>query len=55
MAGKHHVVQGATVQCQFSVEPKTDVLKVLTQTKVTFNDKEVTKNLQQLTKKLGKH
>jgi Domain of unknown function (DUF4280) len=40
MAGKHHVVQGATVQCQFSLEPKTDVLKVKTHKIVSFNDKE---------------
>ncbi len=40
MADKHIVVQGATCQCKFSEAPQTDVLKVLTQSKVTINDKE---------------
>lgn len=33
MSEKHIVVQGATCKCKFSVEPKTDKLKVKTQTK----------------------
>ena len=28
MSEKHIVVQGATLKCKFSVEPKTDKLKV---------------------------
>jgi predicted chitinase len=40
MADKHIVVQGAKLQCQFSVEPKTDVLKVNSHSKESANDKE---------------
>jgi hypothetical protein len=38
MAEKKVVVQGAKLQCQFSVEPKTDNLKVLSQSKHYAND-----------------
>jgi hypothetical protein len=40
MSEKHFVVQGATCQCKFSVEPKTDKLKVKTQSKHYANDKD---------------
>ncbi len=38
MAEKKIVVQGAELQCKFSVDPKTDILKVLSQTKHYAND-----------------
>ncbi|WP_310554450.1 DUF4280 domain-containing protein [Flavobacterium sp.] len=38
MADKHFVVQGAKLKCMFSVEPKTDILKVKTQSKHYIND-----------------
>ncbi|MDI9310457.1 MAG: DUF4280 domain-containing protein, partial [Limnohabitans sp.] len=40
MSEKHVVVDGATVKCIFSVEPKTDKLKVKSHSKHTANDKE---------------
>ena len=53
MADKHIVVQGATCQCQFSVEPKTDVLKVKTQSKHYANDKEGAEKLVATDKDIG--
>lgn len=53
MSEKHVVVQGATVTCKFSVEPKTDVLKVKTQTKVYANDKEGKEKLVASDKDIG--
>ena len=53
MSEKHIVVQGATVKCKFSVEPKTDVLKVKTQTKHYANDKEGSEKLIATTKDIG--
>ncbi|GEM56128.1 hypothetical protein B0A58_02470 [Flavobacterium branchiophilum NBRC 15030 = ATCC 35035] len=53
MSEKHIVVQGATVKCNFSVEPKTDVLKVKTQTKHYANDKEGSEKLIATTKDIG--
>ena len=40
MAQKHFVVQGATCQCKFSVEPKTDTVKVKSQSRHYANDKD---------------
>jgi hypothetical protein len=40
MAEKHFVVQGATCECKFSVEPKIDKLKVKTHSKHYANDKD---------------
>ncbi len=53
MSEKHIVVQGATVQCKFSVEPKTDKLKVKTQTKHYANDKEGANKLIATNKEIG--
>lgn len=53
MAEKHIVVQGATVKCKFSVEPKTDTLKVKTQNKHYANDKEGSEKLIATTKDIG--
>ncbi|PDS23029.1 DUF4280 domain-containing protein [Flavobacterium branchiophilum] len=53
MSEKHIVVQGATVKCKFSVEPKTDILKVKTQTKHYANDKEGSEKLIATTKDIG--
>ena len=53
MAEKHIVVQGATCQCKFSVEPKTDVLKVKTQSKHFGNDKEGSDKLIATDKEIG--
>ncbi|TRX36985.1 DUF4280 domain-containing protein [Flavobacterium sp. ZT3R18] len=53
MAEKHFVVQGATCQCQFSVEPKTDKLKVLTHAKHYANDKDGSKKLIATDKEIG--
>ena len=50
---KHIVVQGATCKCKFSVEPKTDVLKVKTQSKHYANDKEGSEKLIATTKDIG--
>lgn len=53
MSGKHVVVQGATLKCKFSVEPKTDVLKVKTHKKHYANDKEAEKKLIATDKEIG--
>lgn len=53
MSEKHVVVQGATLKCKFSVEPKTDVLKVKTQEKHYANDKDGKKKLIATDKEIG--
>ncbi|ELY2018831.1 DUF4280 domain-containing protein [Flavobacterium psychrophilum] len=53
MSEKHIVVQGATVKCKFSVEPKTDKLKVKTQSKHYANDKDASKKLIATDKDIG--
>ncbi len=53
MAEKHIVVQGAKVICKFSVEPKTDTLKVKTQSKHYANDKEGSEKLIATNKDIG--
>lgn len=53
MSEKHIVVQGATVKCQFSVEPKLDKLKVKTQSKHYANDKDASKKLIATDKEIG--
>ncbi|MEA9413734.1 DUF4280 domain-containing protein [Flavobacterium sp. PL02] len=53
MSEKHIVVQGATVKCKFSVEPKLDKLKVKTQKKHYANDKEGAEKLIATTKEIG--
>jgi hypothetical protein len=53
MSEKHIVVQGATVKCQFSVEPKLDKLMVKTHTKHYANDKDASKKLIATSKEIG--
>jgi quinolinate synthase len=53
MSEKHIVVQGATCKCKFSVEPKTDVLKVKSHTKHYANDKDASKKLIATDKEIG--
>ncbi|MBF4516819.1 DUF4280 domain-containing protein [Flavobacterium sp. ANB] len=53
MSEKHVVVQGATLKCKFSVEPKTDALKVKTQDKHYANDKDGEKKLIATDKEIG--
>ena len=53
MAKKHLVVQGATIKCIFSVEPKTDILKVKSQNKHFANDKDAESKLIASTKEIG--
>ncbi|TDW44266.1 uncharacterized protein DUF4280 [Flavobacterium sp. 270] len=53
MAKKHVVVQGATLKCQFSVAPQTDILKVLTQKKHFANDHESESKLIATSKEIG--
>jgi hypothetical protein len=53
MGAKHYVVQGATLKCKFSVEPKTDKLKVNTQSGLTLNDKDGKDKLIATTKDIG--
>jgi hypothetical protein len=53
MSEKHVVVQGATCKCKFSVEPKTDKLKVLSQKKDYANDKDASKKLIATDKEIG--
>jgi hypothetical protein len=53
MSEKHLVVQGATLKCKFSVEPKTDTLKVKTQKKHYSNDKDAEKKLIATDKEIG--
>lgn len=53
MSEKHIIVQGATVKCKFSVEPKTDKVKVLSHEKHYANDGEGSEKLIATTKELG--
>jgi len=53
MSEKHVVVQGATLKCKFSVEPKTDILKVKSQDKHYANDKDAEKKLIATDKEIG--
>lgn len=53
MSEKHIVVQGATVKCKFSVEPKLDKLKVKTHSKHYANDKDASKKLIATDKEIG--
>jgi hypothetical protein len=53
MSEKHVVVQGATVKCKFSVEPKLDKLKVKTQSKHYANEKDPSKKLIATDKEIG--
>ena len=53
MAEKHVVVQGATLKCKFSVEPKNDKLKVLSHSKHYANDKEGSDKLIATDKEIG--
>lgn len=53
MSEKHIVVQGATVKCIFSVEPKLDKLKVKTHKKHYANDKDGSDKLIGTSKELG--
>lgn len=53
MSEKHVVVQGATLKCKFSVEPKTDTLKVKTQQKHYANDKDAENKLIATDKDIG--
>lgn len=53
MSDKHMVVQGATCRCTLSIEPKTDILKVKTQSKHYANDKDSAKKLLATTKDIG--
>jgi hypothetical protein len=56
MSEKHIVVQGATVKCIFSVEPKLDKLKVKKQKKRIIRIKKpAVKNLLAQAKNLDKH
>ena len=54
MSGKHIVVQGATLKCKFSEDPKkTDILKVKSQSKHFANDIDAKKKLIATTKEIG--
>jgi len=53
MSAKHVVVQGATVKCKFSVEPKLDKLKVKSHTKHYANDKDAANKLIATDKEIG--
>lgn len=53
MSAKHVVVQGATVKCKFSVEPKLDKLKVKTHSKHYANDKDAANKLIATDKEIG--
>jgi len=53
MSEKHVVVQGATCKCKFSEEPKTDKLKVKSQSKHYANDKDGAEKLIATTKEIG--
>jgi Domain of unknown function (DUF4280) len=54
MSEKHIVVQGATLKCMFSLEPKTDKLKVLSQSKHFANEIKGTEKLIATDQELGK-
>ncbi|OXB10959.1 hypothetical protein B0A81_03070 [Flavobacterium plurextorum] len=53
MSEKHAVVQGASLKCKFSVEPKIDILKVKSQQKHYANDKDADKKLLATDKEIG--
>ncbi|MFH6966954.1 DUF4280 domain-containing protein [Flavobacterium sp. FlaQc-28] len=53
MSEKHIVVQGASLKCKFSVEPKKDILKVKSQDKHYANDKDAEKKLIATDKEIG--
>ncbi|PXY43557.1 DUF4280 domain-containing protein [Flavobacterium hydrophilum] len=53
MSEKHFVVQGATCQCKFSVEPKTDKLKVKTHSKHFANENDAQDKLIATDKEIG--
>jgi len=53
MSEKHVVVSGATCKCNFSVEPKTDILQVKSQSKHFANDKNAEKKLIATDKEIG--
>lgn len=53
MSEKHVVVQGATLKCKFSVEPKLDTLKVKTHSKHYANDKDAESKLIATDKEIG--
>ena len=53
MSKKTVVVHGATCECNFSVEPKTDILQVKSQSKHFANDKNADKKLIASTKDIG--
>lgn len=53
MSEKHIVVNGASLKCKFSVEPKLDKLKVNTQSKHYANDKNAEKKLIATDKEIG--
>lgn len=53
MSEKHVVVQGATVKCKFSVEPKLDKLKVKSHSKHYVNEKDPSKKLIATDKEIG--
>ncbi|WP_029269167.1 DUF4280 domain-containing protein [Flavobacterium sp. KJJ] len=53
MSEKHIVVQGASLKCKFSVDPKTDILKVKSQEKHYANDKDAAKKLIATDKEIG--
>ena len=53
MAEKHLVVEGATCQCKFSVEPKKDTLKVKSHAKHYVNDQDAADKLIATDKEIG--
>lgn len=53
MSEKHLVVNGATLKCKFSVEPKLDKLKVKSQNKHYANDKDASDKLIASNKDIG--
>jgi len=53
MAEKKIVVQGAKMQCKFSIAPQTDNLKVLSHTKHYTNDHEAKDKLIATDKEIG--
>ncbi|WP_281632446.1 DUF4280 domain-containing protein [Flavobacterium luteolum] len=53
MSEKHIVVNGATLKCKFSVDPKLDKLKVKTQNKHYANDKDGSAKLIATDKEIG--
>jgi hypothetical protein len=53
MAKKHLLVQGATLKCIFSIEPKIDILKVKSHNKHFANDKDAERKLIGTTKEKG--